>query len=109
MNFELLVLATLLDSDVDDEVVAINVQIIYFQHQTNKVRCLNCCHDHRHQPPQKWRKFFHNGVKNSIWNDYLKPNPLLGKEILLMICISCGRFEKLMQDVMGTSTPFFSE
>ena len=37
------------------------------------------------------------------------PNPLLGKEFSLMFCISSGRFEKLMQDVMGTSIPFSSD
>ena len=52
MKFESSAFAYLLDSDVEDEVVAINVQIetvmllkifmIYFQHQKNEIRSLNC-------------------------------------------------------------------
>ena len=118
MKFESSLLASFLDSDVDNEVVAINVQIetvmllkifVYFQHQINEIRCLNHCHGHRHWPCQKRRKFLHDCAKNTIWNDYLKPNPLLEKVFLLMFYISCGRFDKLMQDVMGKSIPFFSD
>ena len=40
---------------------------------------------------------------------FFKPNPLLWKEFLLTFCISYGSFEKLVQDIMGTSIPFFSD
>ena len=112
MKFESSVLGTFLDSDVDNEVVAINVQIetimslklftIFIQRQQNEVRCLNHCRDHRCQP------FLHNCAKKSLWNDYLKHNLLWGKDFSLMFCI-CSRFEKLMQDIMETSIPFFSD
>ena len=56
MKFKSLVLGTLLNSDVDNEVVPINVQIetvmllklfmIFIQRQQNEVRCLNrCCNN----------------------------------------------------------------
>ena len=118
MKFESSVLASFLDSDVDNEIVAINVQIetvmllkifVYFQYQTNEIRCLNHCCDHMHQPCQKQRKLLHDCAKNITWNDYLKPNPLLEKEFLLIFPISCRRFENSMQDVMGKSIPFFSD
>ena len=51
----------------------------------------------------------HNHAKNSIWSNYLKPNPLLGKEFSLMFHISNGRIKKFMQDVMGTSISIFSD
>ena len=118
MKFESLVLGTLLNSDVDNEVVVINVQIekimllnlfmIFMKRQKNDVRCLNHCPNHRCQIHQKWRKYLHNHAKKSLWNDYLKPNPLLGKEFLLMFCISHRRFEKSMQDIMGKSNKFLS-
>ena len=36
-------------------------------------------------------------------------SPLLGKEFSLVFCFSHGRFGKLMQDIMGTSIPFFCD
>ena len=44
-----------------------------------------------------------------MWNDYLKPDVLLGKELSLMFKIAQSRFEKLKQDVIGKSIPFFSD
>ena len=54
-----------------------------------------------------FRCLMHEHLKDSIWNDYLKLSHLLGKEFSLMSLISCGRFKKLIQDIMGTSIPFF--
>ena len=34
---------------------------------------------------------------------------MFGKDFPLMFFISCGRFEMLMQDIMGTLIPFFSD
>ena len=59
MKFESSVLDTLPDSDVDNEIVAINIQIgtvmllelftIFIQTEQNKVKCMNHCYDHRCQ------------------------------------------------------------
>ena len=54
-------------------------------------------------------KFWNYHAKNSMWNDYLKPDVLLGKELSLMFKIAQSRFEKLKQDVIGKSIPFFSD
>ena len=94
------------NSDIDNEVIAINIQIetellikifmVCFQCQMNKITYLNHWQDPSHQPHQKWRMFLHDHTKDSIRNDYLKPNLLVGKGFSLMFHIFYGRFEQLM-------------
>ena len=70
MKFESLAFAHLLNSNIGNEVFAFTVQIetllllkmfvMYFQHQINKIRYLNCQQDPRHQPHMKWRKILFN-------------------------------------------------
>ena len=59
--------------------------------------------------PQKMEEVFAWSYREHLWNNYLKPNPPLGKAFSKMFCISCSRFEKLMQDIMGSLIPFFSD
>ena len=58
MKFESSALAYLLNSDADNEVVAINIPIetgMLLKIFMIYIRSLNCHQDHRHQFHQKWR------------------------------------------------------
>jgi hypothetical protein len=67
----------------------------------------------QHLPPSQRRVFKHDEALNAIQRDYLgkiedPSTPLFGKEFHWTFKISRGRFQVLMEDIMGSQHDFFN-
>ena len=64
--------------------------------------------DWRLLPRSPRREFDHARAKKCIYDDYLGPNALFGKEFDLMFRISRERFQFLMEEIMKRNYQFYS-
>ena len=63
--------------------------------------------DHRTLPRSTRTNFRHHEALGCIRRDYLGDTPLLGKQFHVMFRMSRGRFQVLMEDVMGSTMKFY--
>ena len=70
--------------------------------------------DHRSQPRAKRRLFHCDEALMCIQRDYIgsptiPDSPLFGADFKMMFRLSRSRFQKLLEDVMATDTPFYKK